>query len=147
AGSYQIIYLPSNSVTLSGANSHDPENNISGYKWTIVYAAGPFSIVNPNSVATQVTNLVEGDYIFNLEVTDSGNLKSTSQVLIRVDSPLPGNPISFNNLTWQANCSLIVNNIFSSIPQGQPFSVYVRPVYTDGVGGWELVKHQSIATP
>lgn len=88
AGPDQAIYLPTNTTTLDGSGSIDPDSNISNYQWTIVSASSSFNIVNANAGQTQVTNLAEGFYQFELKVTDSAGLFSRDTVIVRVFKPL-----------------------------------------------------------
>jgi hypothetical protein len=84
AGADQTITLPTNNVTLDGSSSNDPDNNIISYLWTKISGPSSFNIVNSNSVQTQLTNLIEGVYEFELKVTDAGGLVSrdTMQVIV-----------------------------------------------------------------
>ncbi len=85
AGNDTTIILPVNSIILNGSGSTDPDNNITGYAWTKISGPSSFNIVNANAVQTQVTNLVEGVYLFELKVTDAGGLfsKDTIQVTVQ----------------------------------------------------------------
>src|SRR6188768_3923623 len=74
AGADQTITLPINTVNLDGSGSTDPENNISGYIWSKISGPSSFTISNMNAVQTQVANLVQGIYQFELKVTDGGGL-------------------------------------------------------------------------
>src|SRR6185503_20249396 len=69
AGADQTITLPTNSVSLDGSASADPDNNITGYLWTKISGPSSLSISNANAVQTQVTSLIEGIYQFELKVT------------------------------------------------------------------------------
>jgi hypothetical protein len=84
AGVDQIITLPINSITVNGNSSTDPDNNISTYLWTKISGPLSFNITNANATQTQVTNLTEGAYQFELKVTDAGGLfsKDTMQVTL-----------------------------------------------------------------
>jgi hypothetical protein len=83
AGPDQIINLPTNTVNVNGSASTDPDNNITGYVWTKI--SGPScSISNANAVQTQVTNLIEGVYKFELKVTDAGGLSSKDTVQVNI---------------------------------------------------------------
>ena len=99
AGIDQTTNLPANNVKLDGSGSTDPDNNITGYEWTKI--AGPSSviIVNPNAVQTQVTNLVQGLYKFELKVTDAGLLfaKDTIQVIVNAATNTAGSTTSLYN--------------------------------------------------
>jgi hypothetical protein len=84
AGPDQVIFLPSNSTLLDGMASTDPDNNIISYKWSKIAGPSPGVIVSNTSVQTQVTNLMKGNYDFELEVRDAGGLysKDTMQVIV-----------------------------------------------------------------
>ena len=84
AGADQTITLPTNTITLNGNSSTDPDNNITSYAWSNISQPSTFNIVNANIVQTQVANLIEGVYQFELKVTDAGGLfsKDTMQVTV-----------------------------------------------------------------
>ena len=88
AGADQTIALPANTITLDGSGSTDPDNNITNYLWTKISGPFSFNIVNANGIQTQVNNLVEGIYQFELKVTDAGGLFSKDTVAITVNSNL-----------------------------------------------------------
>lgn len=54
AGSDQTITLPTNTVSLNGSVSTDPDNNITGYVWTKI--SGPSSFNIANTIATQAAS-------------------------------------------------------------------------------------------
>lgn len=85
AGADQIIILPANSVNLDGSASSDPDNNIVSYSWAKFLGPSSFDINNVNTAKTQVTNLVEGVYRFELTVMDADGLfdKDTMQVEVK----------------------------------------------------------------
>jgi hypothetical protein len=91
AGPDQTITLPINTVTLDGTGSADPDNNITSYAWAKISGPSSFTIANTNSVQTQVTNLVQGIYQFELKVTDAGGLfsKDTMQISVNNQPPPP----------------------------------------------------------
>jgi len=99
AGADTTITLPANTINLDGTRSTDPDNNISSYLWTKISGPSSFSITNHNVVQTQVTNLVEGVYQFELNVTDAGGLfsKDTMQVTVNAQSPPPLPQLCDNN--------------------------------------------------
>jgi N-acetylneuraminic acid mutarotase len=89
AGADQTITLPVNVVTLNGSSSTDQDNNITSYAWTKISGPSSFNIANANAVQTQVTNLVEGVYEFELKVTDAGGLFSKDTMRLTVNSSPP----------------------------------------------------------
>lgn len=94
AGDNFEITLPKNTVKLSGAGS-DPEGNAVSFLWSKV-SGGAASIMSPNSAVTDVADLVKGDYVFRLTVTDDKGVKTTDDVTgtvkpeIIVVPPTPG---------------------------------------------------------
>jgi hypothetical protein len=84
AGTDQIIILPTNTINLNGSGSSDPDNNIVSYLWTKISGQSSYNITTANAIQTQVTNLVEGIYQFELKVTDAGALisKDTAQIIV-----------------------------------------------------------------
>jgi N-acetylneuraminic acid mutarotase/uncharacterized membrane protein len=86
AGPDQSITLPANSVNLDGSGSTDPDNNITSYAWTKISGPSLFNMASANAVQTQVTNLVQGVYQFELKVTDAGSLFSKDTMQLTVDA-------------------------------------------------------------
>jgi hypothetical protein len=84
SGIDQTITLPTNTTLLDGSASTDPDNNITAYAWTKISGPSSFNIANASTVQTQVTNLAEGVYEFELKVTDAGGLFSKDTVQINI---------------------------------------------------------------
>lgn len=92
AGNNQTVTLPTTSVTLHGSGT-DTDGTITGYEWTQVSGPNDASILNPISAETEVLSLIEGTYVFNLEVTDNngGTDSDTTQVQVNGEvSTTPG---------------------------------------------------------
>lgn len=88
AGADQTITLPTTIANLDASASTDPDYNITGYEWTKISGPASYSFTNANAVQTQITNLVQGAYMFELKVTDAGGLsdKDTMQVTVNEES-------------------------------------------------------------
>src|SRR4030095_5606282 len=88
AGADQTITLPTNTINLDASASTDPDNNITSYQWTKIAGPPSLSIANVNAVQTQVTNLIQGPYQFELKVTDAGGLigRATMQVTVNPEN-------------------------------------------------------------
>ncbi len=82
AGKDTSIALPNNNILLTGDKSSDPDGSIASYTWTELSGPGQASIANAASANTSVNNLVEGDYVFQLTVTD--NLGAVSNATVKV---------------------------------------------------------------
>ncbi|MCG7856991.1 PKD domain-containing protein [Flavihumibacter sediminis] len=93
AGQDQIITLPVNSVLLDGTCSTDPDNNITSYTWTKISGPTSYSFENANAVKTQVYDLVEGSFLFELKVTDAEGLFSFDTVHVLVKSQIDNSSV------------------------------------------------------
>jgi len=127
AGSNINITLPTNSATLNGSASSDPDGTIATYAWSKTSGPATYTIANAGAATTALTNLVEGVYVFTLTVTDNAGATATSTVTVTVDEantpPPPANqaPVanagSSINITLPTN-STTLNGSASSDPDG-----------------------------
>jgi K+-transporting ATPase c subunit len=81
AGSDIFITLPTNSVSLSGTGT-DADGTIASYKWTKVSGPTQFTLTSSTDAQTTLTDLVSGDYEFELKVTD--NLGAVGRDTVKV---------------------------------------------------------------
>jgi hypothetical protein len=87
AGPDEVLTLPVDTATVSGAASTDVDNSITSYSWTQV--SGPAAnIISPSSVQTLITFPAADTYRFELTVTNSGGTSAKDSVDIIV-SPVP----------------------------------------------------------
>lgn len=94
AGSDVNIQLPLDSVLLNGCSSTDPEGAALKFKWTKISGPANFQLVNDTLCQARVRGLTEGTYLFELAVTDTGNLvsKDTMSIIVQPMS-LPWPPV------------------------------------------------------
>ncbi|MCO6498119.1 MAG: right-handed parallel beta-helix repeat-containing protein, partial [Chitinophagaceae bacterium] len=90
AGQNQTITLPINTVTLNGSGT-DEDGTITAYEWTKVSGPNSYTIVSPASATTEVKDLTEGSYTFQLKVTDNKGATGTATVKVTVN-PAPNKP-------------------------------------------------------
>lgn len=74
AGSNQAITLPTNTAQLTGTITGELTSSV----WTQVSGPNTATIVTPANVATTVSGLVEGSYVFKLSGTNSGGTNSAN---------------------------------------------------------------------
>ena len=91
AGNDVTITLPTNSVSLNGNGSYDPDGSIT-YSWAKTAGPTQFTISNSTIVNPAFSNLVAGTYTLRLTVTDNKGAKATDDINIIV------NPVSANQL-------------------------------------------------
>src|SRR5688572_32940229 len=84
AGPDQVITLPTDSVSLNGTSSSDPDGSIVTYQWTKIAGSTPFNIIRTTSSLTPAKNLVVGSYLFELKVTDNGGLSAKDSMIVTV---------------------------------------------------------------
>ena len=83
AGQDQTLMLPENTITFT-ANATDPDGTISTYLWEQL--AGPAaSLGETGNAALVVTELKEGNYVFQVTVTDNRGGVAKDQVQLRVE--------------------------------------------------------------
>lgn len=94
AGADASINLPANNIVLDAGASYDPDGKIIEYYWA--QSSGPSSAVIANNFAgaTVAGNLVEGVYIFTLQVKDNSGALSYAVKTVKVNAALP--PVTVN---------------------------------------------------
>jgi hypothetical protein len=85
AGADQVITLPTNTVTLNGGASTDPDGAITSWSWSMVNGPGTVKIGASGNKTTSVAGLVAGTYEFELKVTDNQGDSSTDTVKVIVN--------------------------------------------------------------
>ena len=83
AGTPKAITLPTNNVTLSGTGT-DSDGTIVAYLWSQVSGPSSTIIVNPGSASTVVNGFVQGNYVFQLMVTDDDGATGVDTVSVSV---------------------------------------------------------------
>ena len=84
AGPDQVITLPTDSISLDGSASHDPDGTINIFIWKKISGPVSGSLGIAITSRTNAKNLVEGNYQFELKVTDDRGLiaKDTINVIV-----------------------------------------------------------------
>lgn len=108
AGTDKEITLPVNSLSIIGSGT-DNDGNISSYQWNKIIGPSSFSIVNPNNATTTISNLVAGNYQFELVVNDNMNSIGRDTVLIKVNALINQAPKS--NAGTDNEITLPVNSL------------------------------------
>lgn len=83
AGTPKAITLPTNTVTLTGTGT-DTDGTIVAYVWSQVSGPASTVIVNPGSPSTAVNGFVQGNYLFQLGVTDDDGATGFDTVSVTV---------------------------------------------------------------
>ena len=127
AGADTTITLPTDSITLDGSASHDPDGQIPIWRWKKISGPPSGYFADEHSATTLVTILTEGIYQFELTVTDAQGLsdKDTMSVIVNM---MPGNEIIFSDQHWQCwwGCWIDIPELFNYLPAGTPFRVFIK---------------------
>jgi hypothetical protein len=122
AGSDIFLLLPVNSATLNGTGT-DPDGTITSYQWAKISGPATYSIVSPASAVTDIQNLVEGVYEFELSVTDNSSATTKDTVKVTVN----GNVERQSRLTVYPNPATDIINI--KIPAGTATGQFYITIY------------------
>jgi hypothetical protein len=83
-GSDRSIDLPKNSIVLPGSGS-DEDGSVTSYNWSQISGPNKAMLINPTSALAGASNLVEGNYQFQLEVTDNLGATGTTILYVKVN--------------------------------------------------------------
>jgi PKD repeat protein len=88
AGHSFSITLPTNSTTIDGSASSDPNTggSITGYQWTVLSGPAGYSVTNATSAQVTLSSLVHGAYMVRLTVTDNYGLSNSVVIQVVVNS-------------------------------------------------------------
>lgn len=107
AGNDVTIYLPANSVALTGSG-WDPDGSIVSYQWTKISGPTQFNIVSATQAQTTINNLVQGTYQFQFTVTDNNGATANDTIQVIVN---PENIAPVANAGADKNITLPVNSV------------------------------------
>ena len=125
AGADQSITLPTNSVTLNGTASSDPDGSIASYSWTRISGPATYTLVSPTGSSTAVNGLVQGTYLFRLLVTDNNGAIDDDTVAVIVNGGVNLPPVSnagVDQTITLPTSSVTLNGSASSDPDGTVIS-------------------------
>lgn len=70
AGENIVVVIPEFSTILDGTNSYDPGGNPLSFQWTQIFGPSQIVFSNDQSATPEITSLIEGYYLINLNVTN-----------------------------------------------------------------------------
>lgn len=111
AGPDQTILLPTDSVTLDGSASSDPDGTISSFQWIKISGPASFTINSSAATRTVVKNLGAGTYQFELKVTDNSGLSAKDTMRVIVDAVVTTNHSPVANAGADQTITLPVNTV------------------------------------
>ena len=116
AGSNVTYYAPTNSVSLDGSASYDPDGSIVAYYWVQNSGPSSYSIADVSAAKTTVSNLVPGVYVFTLQVRDNVGSIGFSTKTITVNQAgaapaIPTNKTPVSNAGPDVTITLPTNSV------------------------------------
>ncbi|RZK47338.1 MAG: tandem-95 repeat protein, partial [Pedobacter sp.] len=111
AGTNITITLPTNSATLNGTQSNDPDGNIASYQWTQVSGPNTATITNGGLTRPVVSGLIQGVYTFRITIRDDNGATASDVVTVTVNpAAAPVNQAPVANAGADINITLPANN-------------------------------------
>jgi hypothetical protein len=133
AGVDQNINLPTAQVSLSGSGTTPSGTSITSYLWSQISGPNTGSITSANSANTTVTGLIQGTYVFRLQVINSASSVATDQISVIVNAQATNPPIVSTNgpgsITLPTNSASLTG---SAVPQGTNTITGVQWTQTSG---------------
>jgi hypothetical protein len=87
AGVDRTITLPVNTITLSGSGT-DPDGSIASYAWIKISGPVAGTMTNAATPTPAITGLTQGDYQYQLTVTDNSGATGKDTMRVTVNSPV-----------------------------------------------------------
>ena len=91
AGPDQVITLPTDSISLDGSASNDPDGMISEWHWKKIAGPVSFYIANEATAKTVIKHLTAGSYKFELSVKDENGASAKDAIIVTVNADLTNN--------------------------------------------------------
>ncbi len=104
AGADQTVTLPTDMITINGSAT-DADGTIMTYAWTQLMGPSAATLTGADSANLTAADLVEGQYQFELTVTDDDGGMGTDQVLVTVEAaPAPPTFTELNQTIFGPRC-------------------------------------------
>lgn len=82
----QSITLPQNSVTVDASGTTDPQGQSLSYMWQLISGPSSPTITGGSAAVASFSNLVAGNYIFQVTATNTSGLSASQNVSVVVSS-------------------------------------------------------------
>jgi hypothetical protein len=94
AGANRSITLPTNTTSLSGVNSSDPDGTIATHQWQQISGPSASTLSATNTANITISNLQAGVYTYRLTVTDNDGATATDDVIVTVNAAANQAPVA-----------------------------------------------------
>ncbi len=127
AGMDTSLYLPQDSVRLSGSGS-DADGNIVAYKWRVLTTGGVYAFSNDAAAAPLFYNLQQGIYALELTVTDNDGASASDTLRVTV-----GSGRSYVSASVNVYPNPVMDMLYINLESGKPYN-YVSIALFDSRG-------------
>lgn len=121
--------FPFSSIRLLGGMA-DYDDNIQSLKWRKISGADDVLLEQEQTLTPRISNLKNGDYLFELSVTDTKLLVDRDTVRIAVSiKPIINGELIFTNLTWRFPwdaANIIIPHFRLNFPADKKFKVFIQ---------------------
>jgi len=111
AGRDTTIILPTDSSTIDGRASYDPDGTIKEYRWSKISGPASFVLFQQEPGKATIKKLTTGIYQFELRVTDDGSLFASDTMTITVQNTMPNNYAPMANAGQDLTIVLPANTV------------------------------------
>jgi hypothetical protein len=125
AGTNQTITAPTSSINLNGSSSFDPDGTLTGFVWVQLSGPSTAVVTGGNTSTPAVSQLVPGQYVFQLTVTDNNGATNNDAVTITVNAAtakvaneLPVADAGPSDTVFMPISSVVLNASGSTDPDG-----------------------------
>ena len=122
AGDDRTITVPNNSLTLDGSGTDPDGGTITAYQWTQLSGPNTATLGPTNGDDLDISNLIEGTYVFQLMVTDDENETGTDEAMVIVlGEPVAlrinagGPEFDFNGEVWSEDQYFVGGASFENV--------------------------------
>jgi len=147
AGSGINLTLPTNSVSLDGTKSSDPDGSISTYNWTRVSGPSNPTTSATNAATLSLSGLVVGQYTYQLTVTDNKGASASAQVKIIVSSATNVAPVANAGPNQSITAPANVANLNGTASTDSDGSITAFSWVTISGPGSVTINNSNTATP
>ena len=107
----QTISLPTNTATIKGTGSIDPDGSIASYQWSVESGPAMPVLSATNEADLKVSGLVQGLYVFRLTVTDNLGAKAYQSTEVEITNSAIANKLPVANIGATRFVTLPTNSI------------------------------------
>ncbi|TKK65006.1 hypothetical protein FC093_21115 [Ilyomonas limi] len=120
AGDDITLTLPLNNTYVKATVSNDADDAAIAYQWVKISGPASYTIVDPDKSSTNIKGLIEGEYVFRVQVTDSNGNTAQDNVKIIVENDEAQESSNERNLSITAAPNPTLNSFKIQVKSNDP---------------------------